>query len=43
MDLVAFTLIVDDMVFPDGSTQMGQLGGGGESSVSLPAGNNTCA
>jgi len=27
--LVTFTLIVDDLVFWDGSTKMGQLGGGG--------------
>jgi sugar/nucleoside kinase (ribokinase family) len=29
LDLVAFTLIVDDLVFSDGSTSMGRLGGGG--------------
>ena len=28
-DFVAFTLIVDDLVFWDGTTRMGQLGGGG--------------
>lgn len=29
VDFVTFTLIVDDLVFWDGTTQMGQLGGGG--------------
>jgi len=29
LDAVAFTLIVDDLVYPDGSTRMGVLGGGG--------------
>eukprot|EP00976_Prorocentrum_cordatum_P068331 1179093-Prorocentrum_minimum.AAC.3 len=29
LDLVCFTLIVDDIVFPDGRTEMGLLGGGG--------------
>ena len=29
LDVVAFTLIVDDLVYWDGSTLMGQLGGGG--------------
>ncbi len=29
LDAVAFTLIVDDIVYPDGSTLMGVLGGGG--------------
>ncbi|MCD4671603.1 MAG: hypothetical protein K8R77_02970 [Anaerolineaceae bacterium] len=29
MDYVAFNVIVDDIVFPDGRTQMGVLGGGG--------------
>src|SRR5512145_1811864 len=29
MDLVAFSLIIDDIVFPDGQTAMGVLGGGG--------------
>jgi hypothetical protein len=28
-DFVTFTLIVDDLVFWDGETKMGQLGGGG--------------
>jgi hypothetical protein len=28
-DLVSFTVIVDDIVYPDGSTRMQQLGGGG--------------
>jgi hypothetical protein len=30
LELVAFTLIVDDIVRPTGKTYMGQLGGGGE-------------
>jgi sugar/nucleoside kinase (ribokinase family) len=29
MDFVAFSLIIDDIVFPDGQTVMGVLGGGG--------------
>jgi sugar/nucleoside kinase (ribokinase family) len=29
MDFVTFTLIIDDIVFPDGQTVMGVLGGGG--------------
>jgi sugar/nucleoside kinase (ribokinase family) len=29
MDFVAFSLIIDDIVFPDGRTVMGALGGGG--------------
>lgn len=29
LDLVVFTVIVDDLVFADGTTQMEQLGGGG--------------
>ncbi len=29
-DLVGFTLIIDDIVRPDGTTYMQQLGGGGE-------------
>jgi hypothetical protein len=29
LDAVCFTLIVDDIVFPDGATAMGVLGGGG--------------
>ena len=29
LDAVAFTLIVDDLVYPDGRTLMGVLGGGG--------------
>lgn len=29
MDFVTFTLIIDDIVFPDGQTAMGMLGGGG--------------
>ncbi len=29
MDFVAFSLILDDLVFPDGRTAMGVLGGGG--------------
>lgn len=29
MDFVSFTLIVDDIVFPDGSSKMAALGGGG--------------
>jgi sugar/nucleoside kinase (ribokinase family) len=29
MDFVAFSLILDDLVFPDGQTVMGVLGGGG--------------
>jgi sugar/nucleoside kinase (ribokinase family) len=29
MDLVAFSLIIDDIVFPDGQTAMAVLGGGG--------------
>jgi hypothetical protein len=35
MDLVGFTLIVDDIVYPDGTTRMGVLGGGGTSAMSL--------
>lgn len=30
---VCFSLIIDDLVFPDGSTSMGQLGGGGPQSL----------
>ena len=43
LDFVTFTLIVDDLVFWDGTTKMGQLGGGGAQtawgyqSVSPPA------
>jgi hypothetical protein len=33
IDLVSFTFIVDDLVFWDGSTKMGQLGGGGSQTV----------
>ena len=29
MDFVTFSLIIDDIVFPDGKTAMGTLGGGG--------------
>jgi hypothetical protein len=29
IDFVAFSLILDDLVFPDGRTAMGVLGGGG--------------
>ena len=29
LDAVAFTLIIDDLVYPDGRTLMGMLGGGG--------------
>ena len=29
MDFVTFTIIIDDIVFPDGRTAMGVLGGGG--------------
>jgi sugar/nucleoside kinase (ribokinase family) len=29
MDFVTFSLIIDDIVFPDGQTAMGMLGGGG--------------
>lgn len=29
MELVCFTVIVDDIVFPDGGTRMALLGGGG--------------
>ncbi len=29
VDYVAFGIILDDIVFPDGETEMGQLGGGG--------------
>jgi hypothetical protein len=29
LDVVCFTLIVDDIVFPDGTTAMACLGGGG--------------
>jgi hypothetical protein len=29
-DLTGFTLIIDDIVRPDGKTYMQQLGGGGE-------------
>lgn len=29
MDFVAFNIIIDDLVFPDGTTHMGILGGGG--------------
>ena len=36
MELVGFTLIVDDIVYPDGTTRMGVLGGGG-TSATLPA------
>ena len=33
LDLVAFTLIIDDIVFSDGRTCMGQLGGGGSQTL----------
>lgn len=33
LDLVTFTLIIDDLVFWDGSTKMAQLGGGGSQSA----------
>lgn len=33
MDLVCFTLIIDDIVLPDGTTCMAQLGGGGSQSL----------
>ncbi len=29
IDFVTFSLIIDDIVFPDGQTAMGMLGGGG--------------
>ena len=29
VDLVAFGVILDDLVFPDGRTSLGVLGGGG--------------
>lgn len=35
LDCVCFTLIIDDIVLPDGRTCMQQLGGGGESWASL--------
>lgn len=28
-DILGFTFIVDDLVFPDGTTTMGSIGGGG--------------
>jgi hypothetical protein len=34
MDAVGFTVIIDDIVLPDGRTCMEQLGGGGESRCS---------
>ncbi|GAX73153.1 hypothetical protein CEUSTIGMA_g606.t1 [Chlamydomonas eustigma] len=33
LDCVCFTLIIDDIVFPDGTTCMAQLGGGGSQSL----------
>lgn len=33
LELVCFTLIIDDVVFPDGSTRMQLLGGGGPQSL----------
>lgn len=33
MDLVCFTLIIDDIVLPDGTTCMAQLGGGGSQAL----------
>lgn len=33
MDCVAFTFIVDDIVFPDGTSSMAQVGGGGPQSL----------
>lgn len=37
LDAVCFTFIVDDIVFPDGRTLMGVLGGGGEYMATFPA------
>lgn len=50
MELVGFTLIIDDIVLPDGQTCMAQLGGGGPQtlfgfqlvSAALSAGNKPC-
>ena len=33
IECVFFTLIIDDIVFPDGTTCMAQLGGGGSQSA----------
>ena len=33
LDVGCFTLIVDDLVFPDGRTLMAQLGGGGPQTI----------
>lgn len=33
LECVCFTLIVDDIVFPDGRTAMGVLGGGGKATA----------
>ena len=33
LDCVFFTLIIDDIIFPDGSSCMAQLGGGGAQSA----------
>lgn len=38
MDCVGFTLIIDDIVLPDGTTFMQQLGGGGKLRVVFTAG-----
>ncbi|KAF6266108.1 Ribokinase-like protein [Scenedesmus sp. NREL 46B-D3] len=51
MELVGFTLIIDDIVLPDGRTCMAQLGGGGPQtlfgfqlvSAALSPHNNTCS
>lgn len=37
IDCVGFTLIIDDIVRPDGTTYMQQLGGGGQSLLAPPA------
>ena len=39
LDMVAFTLIVDDIVYPDGRTGMAVLGGGGPYPSVLPCQN----
>ena len=33
MNFITFSLIIDDIVFPDGQTAMGVLGGGGPQSA----------
>ena len=36
LDAVSFTLIIDDIIYPDGRTLMGVLGGGGAHILAAP-------